>query len=72
MNADKRAEIYRRLRDTNPHPTTELKYANPFQLLVAVILSAQATDIGVNKATDKLYKVARTSEEILALGEDGL
>ncbi|MGI9342781.1 MAG: endonuclease III [Gammaproteobacteria bacterium] len=72
MNADKRAEIYRRLRDTNPHPTTELKYESPFQLLVAVILSAQATDIGVNKATAKLYKVARTPEEILALGEDGL
>jgi endonuclease-3 len=72
MNAGKRAEIYRRLRDTNPHPTTELNYENPFQLLVSVILSAQATDVGVNKATDKLYKVARTPEEILALGEDGL
>jgi endonuclease-3 len=72
MNAEKRAEIYRRLRDANPHPTTELKYENPFQLLVAVILSAQATDVGVNKATDKLYRVARTPEDILALGEDGL
>ena len=72
MNAGKRAEIYRRLRDTNPQPTTELKYESPFQLLVAVILSAQATDVGVNKATDKLYRVARTPAEILDLGEDGL
>jgi len=72
MNAGKRAEIYRRLRDTNPQPTTELKYESPFQLLVAVILSAQATDVGVNKATDKLYRVARTPAEILELGEDGL
>ncbi|MFQ5610436.1 MAG: endonuclease III [Gammaproteobacteria bacterium] len=72
MNPDKRAAIYRRLRKANPHPTTELNYANPFQLLVAVILSAQATDIGVNKATDKLYRVARTPADILALGEAGL
>jgi len=72
MNADKRAAIYRRLRDANPHPTTELKYENPFQLLVAVILSAQATDVGVNKATQKLFPIARTPEDILELGEDGL
>jgi endonuclease-3 len=72
MNAEKRAAIYRRLRETNPNPTTELNYANPFQLLVAVILSAQATDVGVNKATKELFRVAKTPEEILALGEDGL
>lgn len=72
MNAEKRAAIYRRLRETNPSPTTELNYANPFQLLVAVILSAQATDVGVNKATKELFRIAKTPEEILALGEDGL
>ncbi len=72
MNAEKRAAIYRRLRETNPSPTTELNYANPFQLLVAVILSAQATDVGVNKATKELFRIAQTPEEILALGEDGL
>jgi len=72
MNADKRAAIYRRLSDANPHPTTELNYENPFQLLVAVILSAQATDVGVNKATSKLFAVARTPADILALGEPEL
>jgi len=72
MNAEKRAAIYRRLRETNANPTTELNYANPFQLLVAVILSAQATDVGVNKATKELFRVAKTPEDILALGEDGL
>jgi len=72
MNADKRAEIFRRLRDANPAPTTELEYDSPFELLVAVVLSAQATDVGVNKATRKLFPVANTPEAILELGEDGL
>jgi len=72
MNRAKRDEIYRRLRQANPSPTTELKYANPFQLLVAVILSAQATDKSVNLATDTLFPVAGSPEAILALGEDGL
>ena len=72
MNAAKRAEIYSRLKAQNPDPTTELHYANPFELLIAVILSAQATDISVNKATDLLYPVARTPDAILALGEGGL
>lgn len=66
------AEFYTRLRDTNPAPTTELAYATPFQLLIAVILSAQATDVGVNKATLKLFPVAPTPEAMLALGVDGL
>jgi endonuclease-3 len=72
MNKQKRTEIFARLRAENPNPTTELHYATPFELLVAVILSAQATDKGVNKATDKLFPVANTPEAILALGEDGL
>ena len=72
MNPAKRAEIFRRLREANPKPTTELEYATPFQLLVAVILSAQATDVGVNKATRKLFPVAGTPQAILALGEAGL
>ncbi|MCK0164732.1 endonuclease III [Marinobacter sp. S6332] len=72
MNKAKRIEIFSRLREANPHPTTELNYSNPFELLIAVILSAQATDVGVNKATDKLYPVANTPEAILALGVDGL
>jgi len=72
MNAAKRAEIYARLKAHNPDPKTELNYQNPFQLLIAVILSAQATDISVNKATDRLYPVADTPEAILALGEGGL
>ncbi len=72
MNAEKRAEIFRRFRHVDPHPTTELKYKSPFQLLIAVILSAQATDVGVNKATKKLFPVAGTPEKILALGEAGL
>ncbi len=67
-----RAEFFRRLADLNPRPTTELDYTTPFELLVAVILSAQATDVGVNKATRKLYPVANTPAAILALGEDGL
>lgn len=72
MNAQKRAEIFRRLQAANPAPTTELGYTTPFELLVAVILSAQATDIGVNKATAKLFPVANTPQAILALGERGL
>jgi endonuclease-3 len=72
VNADKRTAIFSRLRELNASPDTELHYKNPFELLVAVILSAQATDISVNKATDKLYPVARTPEAILALGVSGL
>ena len=72
MNAAKRAEIFRRLREANPKPTTELEYATPFQLLIAVMLSAQATDVGVNKATRRLYPVAGTAAAILALGEEAL
>lgn len=72
MNNPKRLEILTRLRDANPNPTTELNYASPFELLIAVILSAQSTDVGVNKATDKLYPVANTPEAIYALGVDGL
>ncbi len=66
------AEFYSRLRDANPAPTTELAYETPFQLLIAVILSAQATDVGVNKATARLFPVAPTPETMLALGEAGL
>ncbi len=72
MNKDKRYEIFRRWREDNPHPKTELNYSSPFELLIAVILSAQSTDKGVNKATDKLYPVANTPEAIFALGEEGL
>jgi endonuclease-3 len=72
MNAAKRAEIFRRLREANPKPTTELEYATPFQLLVAVMLSAQATDVGVNKATRRLFPVADTAQAMLALGEEKL
>ena len=72
MNASKRAEIFRRLAEQRPDADTELKYTSPFELLVAVILSAQATDIGVNKATSKLYAVANTPQAILELGERGL
>jgi len=72
MNSEKRSAIYARLRELDPSPDTELHYASPFELLVAVILSAQATDISVNKATDKLYPVASTPESILALGVKGL
>jgi len=68
MNKQKRTEIFRRLRDANPTPTTELAYGTPFELLIAVMLSAQATDVGVNKATAKLYPVANTPEAIHALG----
>jgi endonuclease-3 len=65
-------DMFTRLRELDLHPTTELAYTTPFELLVAVVLSAQATDVGVNKATRKLYPVANTPEAILALGEDGL
>ncbi|WP_424682874.1 endonuclease III [Frateuria sp. YIM B11624] len=65
-------ELFTRLRELNPHPTTELEYRTPFQLLVAVVLSAQATDVGVNKATRKLFPKAGTPQAILALGEEGL
>lgn len=72
MNNTKRLEILTRLRNENPHPKTELNYSSPFELLVAVTLSAQATDVGVNKATDKLFPIANTPEAIYALGVDGL
>jgi endonuclease-3 len=72
VNAQKRAEIFRRLREANPKPTTELDYASPFQLLIAVILSAQATDVGVNKVTRRLFPVAGTPAAMLALGEERL
>ncbi len=72
MNRAKREAIFARLQQQNPEPTTELNYGSPFELLVAVILSAQATDISVNKATDTLFKTARTPSAILALGPDGL
>ena len=72
MNKEKRYEILSRLRANNPNPTTELNFSSPFELLIAVILSAQATDVGVNKATDKLYPVANTPEAIYALGVEGL
>ncbi len=72
MNAQKRRQIFERLREANPNPTTELKYDSPFELLIAVILSAQATDVSVNKATERLFAVANTPEAILELGEEGL
>ena len=72
MNASRRREIFLRLRKANPAPTTELHYASPFQLLVAVILSAQATDKSVNLATAELFPTAPTPEAMLSLGEDGL
>lgn len=72
MNTEKRTAIYSKLRELDPSPDTELHYDSPFELLVAVILSAQATDISVNKATDMLYPVANTPESVLALGVGGL
>ena len=72
MNQAKRIEILTRLREQNPRPTTELEYSSPFELLIAVILSAQATDKGVNKATAKLFPVANTPQAILDLGLEGL
>ncbi len=72
MNQQQRQQFFSRLHAANPAPTTELQYKSPFELLIAVILSAQATDVGVNKATAKLYPVANTPQAILALGLDGL
>ena len=72
MNKEKRHQILTRLRDNNPHPETELEYSSPFELLVAVTLSAQATDVGVNKATRKLFPVANTPQAILDIGHDTL
>ena len=72
MNRDKRIEIFERLKNDNPDPKTELNYTSPFELLISVILSAQATDISVNKATAKLYPVANTPASMLELGVDGL
>lgn len=72
MNKHIRTEIFTRLRDANPHPTTELNYNSPFELLIAVLLSAQATDVGVNKATAKLFAVANTPQKMLDLGLDGV
>ena len=69
MNQAKRAEIFRRLQAIDPHPTTELEYRTPFELMVAVVLSAQATDKGVNLATRRLFPVANTPQAMLALGE---
>ncbi|MFA0193349.1 endonuclease III [Vibrio artabrorum] len=72
MNNVKRVEILKRLRENNPKPETELNWNSPFELLIAVLLSAQATDVSVNKATDKLYPVANTPQAIFDLGVDGL
>lgn len=72
MNAEKRRAIFTRLRTANPHPTTELEYSSPFELLISVMLSAQATDVSVNKAMRKLYPVANTPKAIYELGVDGL
>jgi endonuclease-3 len=72
MNPAKRLEIFRRFREANPHPTTELEFSTPFELLIAVLLSAQSTDVGVNKATRRLYPVANTPQKILDLGLDEL
>lgn len=72
MNAQKRYEIFSRFREDNPKPETELNYSSDFELLIAVILSAQATDVGVNKATDRLFPIARTPEAMYALGVEGL
>jgi endonuclease-3 len=72
MNKQKRIEILSRLRAANPTPTTELEYSSPFELLIAVLLSAQATDVGVNKATKHLFPVARTPQAMLDLGVDGV
>ena len=72
MNKQKRIEILSRLRAANPNPTTELEYSSPFELLIAVLLSAQATDVGVNKATKHLFPAARTPQQMLDLGVDGV
>lgn len=72
MNLEKRRQIFERFSEINPHPTTELHYKSPFELLIAVILSAQATDLSVNKATLPLFQIAQNPEEMLALGVEGL
>ena len=72
MNKQIRQEIFERFRAANPHPTTELSFSSPFELLIAVLLSAQATDVGVNKATAKLFPVANTPQAMLDLGLDGV
>lgn len=72
MNNEKRIQILERLRAENPHPQTELNWSTPFELLIAVLLSAQATDVSVNKATDKLYPVANTPQAMLELGVEGV
>jgi endonuclease III len=72
MNPEKRREIFRRFREADPHPTTELKYRTPYELLVAVVLSAQATDKSVNKATDVLFQKANTPQQMVKLGVAGL
>ncbi|WP_417345916.1 endonuclease III [Ferrimonas sp.] len=72
MNKEKRLEILTRLRDNNPHPTTELEFSNPYELLVAVALSAQATDVSVNKATRNLFPAANTPQAMLDLGAEGV
>ena len=72
MNKASRYEFFRRLAELDAHPVTELDYSTPFELLTAVLLSAQATDVGVNKATKRLFPVANTPETILALGQEGL
>jgi len=72
MNNQKRRLIFERLREANPHPTTELEWTSPFELLTAVALSAQATDVGVNKATRKLFPVANTPQDIVELGLEGV
>ena len=72
LSQEAAAEIFRRLRESDPEPRSELDYINPFTLLVAVVLSAQATDTGVNKATRRLFEIADTPEKMLALGEDAL
>jgi len=72
VNRGKRQEIFERLRANDPHPTTELRFGNPFQLLIAVMLSAQSTDVGVNKATQSLFRKIKTPRAMLQLGLDGL
>ncbi|MGI6408708.1 MAG: endonuclease III [Thiopseudomonas sp.] len=72
MNAQKRFEIFRRFREDNPKPETELNYSSDFELLIAVLLSAQATDVGVNKATEKLFRIAPTPKAMYALGVEGV
>lgn len=72
MNKQKRTQIFERWKRINPHPTTELEYSSPFELLISVILSAQATDVGVNKATSRLYKIANTPQQIFDLGLETL